>query len=99
MKLWKDMTAEEKGALLLAYHEGAVIEFYSVHKEWKDCKDPLWCNSHAYRVKPKTEKGAIWYLEDFATVHESTCWGYTHKVTFDIVDGEPDVSTVEMSKI
>jgi hypothetical protein len=26
-KLWRDMTPEEKGALLLAAHEGKVIEY------------------------------------------------------------------------
>jgi len=51
-KLWLDMTAEEKGALLLAHQEGKVIEWYCFDMwltdgsiEWKDCI--------AYRVKPK----------------------------------------------
>lgn len=60
MKLWKDMTACEKGALLLAYHEKKVIEYrstwddnwYSATKGggltlgWHD-------DNYYYRVKPE----------------------------------------------
>jgi hypothetical protein len=67
-KLWKDMTPEEKGALLLADHEGKVIEWNSTHAftgewgEWEACdEDCLWDgewggDGFAYRVKPNREK-------------------------------------------
>ena len=66
-KLWKDMTPEEKGALLLADHEGKVIEWNSTHAlggwgGWEACSDDcLWDgewggHGFAYRVKPNREK-------------------------------------------
>lgn len=68
MKLWKDMTPEEKGALLLAYHEGKVIEhtIWS-SKEWFEAKkgvhSPLsWHDDLAYRVKPEPKKPREFWL-------------------------------------
>jgi hypothetical protein len=52
-KLWKDMTPEEKGALLLAHHEGKEIEFFASHNAWQGCEgSPSWISYYAYRVKP-----------------------------------------------
>jgi len=48
--LWRDMTDEEKSALLLAHHEGKVIEnnadgtFFAA--------PPVWDDDVAYRIKP-----------------------------------------------
>jgi len=58
-KLWRDMTDAEKGALLLAHHEGKVIEW--VHPKtkikigWDECdKDCLWDADFAYRIKTES---------------------------------------------
>ncbi len=52
-KLWRDMTPEEKGALLLAHHEGRGIEIATRdHKAWYDA-NPTWQENFAYRVKPE----------------------------------------------
>jgi hypothetical protein len=59
-KLWRDMTPEEKGALLLAHHEGEEIE-WSYFLPWKTANDtakggtPTWDDEHAYRVRPEPE--------------------------------------------
>ena len=66
-KLWKDMTPDEKAALLLAHHEGKVVEWNSTHAPggwggWEACSDDcLWDgewggHGFAYRVKPEREK-------------------------------------------
>lgn len=54
MTMWKDMTDEEKGAILLAHHEGKAVQFrgarlgawfsVGVKGEWYD--------AHEYRIKP-----------------------------------------------
>lgn len=56
-KLWHDMTPKEKGALLLAHHEGKVIEVFCNNTTWLPIGSPTWINYYAYRVrqKPKVE--------------------------------------------
>jgi hypothetical protein len=48
---WRDMTPEQKGAVLLAHHEGKVIERYAEHR-WGVVDVPNWFKDRAYRVKP-----------------------------------------------
>ena len=58
-KLWRDMTDAEKGALLLAHHEGKVIEWTRSPGDTEFRQDsarggrPVWAARHAYRVKPE----------------------------------------------
>jgi hypothetical protein len=89
-KTWGEMTPEEQGALLLAHHNGETIEVYDSRptKGWTFALLPLWCGSFKYRVKPEPEVKA-----------EVVYWGLVHKITFDTIDGEPDVSTVKMEKL
>jgi hypothetical protein len=62
-KIWRDMTDEEKGALLLAHHEGKVIELYNTFglARWVDCAylEDYWNEDIAYRVKPKQVRGVV----------------------------------------
>ena len=66
MKLWKDMTPEEKGALLLAYHEGKVIEhtlwsgngWFEIRKDYEGRVG--WYDDLAYRVKPEPREFWLW---------------------------------------
>jgi hypothetical protein len=91
-KLWKDMTPEEKGALLLAHHEGKEIEFFASHNAWQGCEgSPSWISYYAYRVKPDPVRETL-------VVYGGTFWGGwtfgpvqmekdTHKITLHFVDG------------
>ena len=54
-KLWRDMTPEEKGALLLAHHEGKVIEWLPERK-WIKCAVPGFTDFYAYRVRPEPKR-------------------------------------------
>ena len=69
--LWRDMTQEEKGALLLAHHEGKVIEFWanSIDK-WVD-HHPTWSDRLSYRIKPEPK----------VETSEGTCWAYHYRCT------------------
>jgi hypothetical protein len=55
MKPFGELSDAEKGALLLAHHEGKRIQFYSkVWVKWCDCiKTPLWDDRYLYRIAPE----------------------------------------------
>lgn len=101
-KTWGKMTPEEKGELLLAHHEGKVIEYSLDSYEWVVETTPSWYNFYAYRVKPKEPKlevvelfgshGGEWYYD--ARNSEDT-----HKITYNIVNGEIDCTSIKMEKL
>jgi hypothetical protein len=100
-KLWRDMTPEEKGALLLAHHEGKVIENSMYGEHW-GAATPSWCNNIYYRVRPEPKRKTLTLYGQ-----EGFCWAFTHKpenhdthcITFDTIDGVPDCSSVKMERI
>ena len=57
-KLWCDMTPEEKGALLLAAHEGKVIEVWD-SGQWVRRSFGVWADGNAYRVRPEPKRGTV----------------------------------------
>jgi len=102
-KRWKDMTLEEKGALLLAHHEGKAIEFFGPEGSWE--LDIDFCPKGAsaylkYRVKPEPE---VEVLEIYIGFNNKALdrWSTDrinlgkYKITFNLVDGEPDWSSLK----
>lgn len=99
-KTWGEMTPEEKGALLLAHHEGKAIEFMNrLTGEWTYDYNPFQpphCKLE-YRVKPEEPRveekvfdGV--YLGVFNIPHTySIEWGNTTKGTATVTytDGKP----------
>jgi hypothetical protein len=111
-KLWRDMTPEEKGALLLAHHDGEVIEWSGIRKgtggwsEWSDCDDDcLWDgdfdgHGFAYRVKPEPNRVTVrLYGETFHNFNDLLGYDPEYKITFNLIDGEPDVNSIKMEKL
>jgi len=99
-KLWRDMTDEEQGALLLASHRGKVVEYHS-NGVWCVCtRYPIWQTDCAYRIRPepKVEAVMIRWQPSGATVYPDG-HGYTHRITFNIVDGKPDPASIKMEAI
>ena len=103
MKMWKDMTPEEKGALLLAYHEGKVIEYSVTGNIWVKSK-PSWEDTLCYRIKPEPKRETI----TMYTGNPVGPWGWTadgcsedrqYLITFDLIDGQPDVTSIKMEKL
>jgi hypothetical protein len=91
--IWRDMTAEEKGALLLAHHEGTVIQLFDKADLWFDIEDPYFADGCAYRVKPEpTVETVTLYVwpEGFPP---------TSIGTIQLKDGEYDPSTIRMEKL
>ena len=108
-KYWKDMTDAEKGALLLARINGATLQTKIYDSVWldKDFSNNKFHSDFVYRIKPDpvvktvTLKGGVY--EDCGYMLEMSkdlkqSW-YTHRITFDTVDGVPDCSTVKMEKL
>ena len=66
-KLWQNMTDAEKGALLLAHHEGKELQAYGwVSKRWMEVNN-LWVDTCAYRIKPEPKKPREWWIVQNST--------------------------------
>ena len=105
-KLWRDMTPEEKGALLLAYHEGKVIEYHAHYLlTWVVIQGrPPWSDDYAYRVKPEP---VIETVTLYGGGVKDMVWANcrrgedldTHRITFTLIDGTPDLLSIKMEKL
>jgi hypothetical protein len=102
-RTWSEMTPKEKGALLLAHHEGKVIEYKSVQYEgdWHE-SNPFWLDHLAYRVKPEGPKveekvfdevyvsNSGWFTHTYARNFTGTTKGTTKGTsTVTYTDGKP----------
>lgn len=102
--LFKDLTPEEKGALLLAQYEDKEIQFYSdMLGEWIPCE--LGSDGDlVYRVKPESEVETVTMYGGFFTDHwdfiSSDCEDkVTHMITFTTTDGKPDLESIKMEEL
>ncbi len=99
-KLWRDMTDAEKGALLLAAHEGKVIE-WSYGLPWVTARTtatghiPMWSDTCAYRIRPepKVETVAIEPWE----IATDVASGY--RITFNTIHCKPDPASIKMEAL
>jgi hypothetical protein len=91
-KTFGEMTDEEKGALLLAQYEGKTIEILSALGNWvsRVYEDSCFSKSNAYRVKVEP-------VITTASRDISADDGW-YSVSYTLVDGVPDCSTVTMDK-
>ena len=100
--IWADMTPEQKGSLLLAKHEGKIIERWD-GACWYAALSARWYGRLAYRVKPRPQRKTVTlYGHD----RGYWCFGFdylidrdTLRITFDTIDGEPDCATICMGKL
>ncbi|MGB1215066.1 MAG: hypothetical protein ACPG4X_16990 [Pikeienuella sp.] len=97
--IWRDMSDAEKGALLLAEHDGKPIEVRGPHmKNWRSKRFGVLNSTCAYRVKPdpkvETHSGEGWASE-YGYGQSPSLWvnkqdGSVHgEWTATIVDGKP----------
>jgi len=100
IKLWRDMTDAEKGALLLAHHEGKEVQGtrLDIPDDWR--RTAIGLDNHAYRIRPEPqiEVVTVHYQKDGATVMP-VANGYTHRITFNKIDGNPDTASIKMEAI
>jgi len=83
-KLWRDMTPEEKGALLLAHLEGKVIESDYGIGVWGKAT-ALGIQGNAYRIRPEPQRVTVDLMADFKVIGR-----------IDLIDGKPDVTSIKM---
>jgi hypothetical protein len=109
-KLWGDMTPEEKGALLLGWHEGKVIEVFGLlYPDMWGEDDPCFYEDCAYRIKPEPERetltaklcinntGISLHMRPSYRAHhygEDAAFYFT--LTFDTIDGKLDPSSIKI---
>jgi hypothetical protein len=93
--LWRDMTDAEKGALLLAKHEGKYIEFKNNYDtpEWKYISDPVWSPECAYRIKPTPK------VEQHAMRLVGNDTGDVYYGTITLIYGIPDPTSICMASV
>ena len=109
---WRDMTSEEKGALLLAHHEGKVIELFGLaypdmwHEDY-----PCWEDDCAYRIKPEPTRETMTAklcIDAHCTsfhMRPDYCRGeygddnFYFTLAFDIIDGKPDPASIKIEEI
>jgi len=100
-KLWRDMTPEEKGSLLLAARDGKVIE--GAGPDWRPCRNPQWVDYGSYRVKPEPKVETIemnGYMKgDSAWFGPMSSKSDTHSITFNLINGKPDCASVKMEHL
>lgn len=103
-KLWRDMTPEEKCALLLAHHEGKVIEIWSWDvPTWDESNYEFeWCDSLAYRIKPEPKVETVTKYrraDNGGWTSSRSCTKTTHKLTYNEIDGKPDCASIKVDTI
>lgn len=102
---WGEMTDAEKGALLLAHHEGKVIELFSIAARcWLPFGHPLWRDHKAYRVKPEPKRETVTFYGRVSDIDGGwlECWPNivgAHRITFDTIDGKPDCDSIRMEEL
>jgi hypothetical protein len=102
------MTDAEKGALLLAAHEGKVIEWFHPNTSdtigWGVCDDDLclWDDEFCYRIRPEPKRETVTLYgpsSNNSFTGAGICDGDTHRITFDLIDGKPDPDSIKMERI
>lgn len=85
--VWGDMTPEQKGALLLAHHEGRGVQTL-FRDGWGDCPRPLWGSLAFYRIKPDP---VVETRDVYADGNPAIKIG-----TINLIDGNPDPATLNL---
>lgn len=93
-KLWRDMTPEEKGALLLAHHEGKVLEVAYHGTPWLTKTVDHWHDHAVYRVRPEPKGGTvILYGSSTSYFGIVSMFGDTHQISFEVINGDIPTGT------
>ena len=114
-KLWQDMSPEEKGAFWVKVYRGGAVEYSRDAIEWHPdyTFEPDFHNDLYYRTRPEpkretvTIEGYVISNDDcvFSNIRDIT--GDTHRITFDMIDGDmppgtythPDGHTITVERM
>jgi hypothetical protein len=92
-KTFGEMTDEEKGALLLAQYEGKTIEYCDMFNNWGSRRE-----TKAGLVPTGTYRVRVEPVITTASRYLDSVGGERYSVSYTLVDGVPDCSTVTMDK-
>jgi hypothetical protein len=100
-KTWSEMTPEEKGALLLAHHEGKVIEVRAqLADTWSVRENPNWCEGGIFRVRHEpVHETIVMFGEPGFAFSPDMQDGDNHRITFNLIDGKPDCDSIKMEEL
>ena len=95
-KIWRDMTPEEKGALLLAAHEGKEVQCHYGVEGWCRRSFEVFAVGNAYRIKPEPKIETVTMSGD-----DIRLGGFIkgHRITFITRDGKPDCASIKMDEL
>jgi len=94
---WKDLTDEEKGALLLAWYEGKELQCAPGGGSWVHMTSGALPVSSIYRVKPEPKRETVTLYG--SAIPDRRPPVDTHRITFDLIDGEPDCDSIRMEEL
>jgi hypothetical protein len=97
-KTWAELTPEEKGALLLAHHEGKVIEEFD-GGHWCNAVS-FWTGKVAYRIRPEAElKMVRLFWADGCDARTDLQNYHTHVISFHTINDEPDPASIRIGRM
>lgn len=96
-KTWGEMTREEKGELLLAAHEGKVIEFSDNvdPDDWCAIGGPSFVDRYHYRVKPEPKRETVTLYAG----HTDPDCDPMPIGTIDLINDKPDYASIKMEEV
>lgn len=99
---WSEISDQEKGEMLLAHHNGKEIEMYNFG-EWVTV-EPQWVSNRAYRIKKEPVNETVTLYGEFENVDvvelgKLKMIGDTHMITYNVIDGKIDCSSVVMKEL
>ncbi len=99
------MTIEKKIEIMQHFADGGEVEMETERNIWISAKHPTWnWLENTYRIKPEPKRETV-------TLHGeesySGFWGFDsgsedpseYRITFDLVDGEPDCASINMEEV
>lgn len=106
-KTWGELNDAEKGAIALGFIQGKGIQCWQdgdTPEYWADITDPNWSDDCKFRIKPHPKRETV-------ALHGGTengkTWGFYTSgandqrwtITFDTLDGTPDLDSVKMERV
>jgi co-chaperonin GroES (HSP10) len=98
-KTWGEMTDAEKGALLLHEYEKGNFSIqygHSMTDTWgtKHIHEP-YQNDTRYRIKPEPVRDKVTICCNYG----GNYFDVTHKITYDLIDGKPDLTSIKIEEV
>ncbi len=104
-KTWGDMTDAEKVALLLDWNDNHARNVQQWNgTDWMGMQTGRFGRLTAYRIKPEPVVETVTIAGNGKEWREDAFFwppiaGQTHRITFDTIDGKPDLASIKMEEV